>query len=188
VPRPHPDPDGVKRIVLVGMMAAGKSVVGAELARRLDWRHLDLDRTIEADAGIPVAAIFREEGEAGFRAREAGATRALAGCERTVLSVGGGWVTEPSLAQALGGGSLTVWLQAEPDEIVRRAADAPGERPLLAVADPLGAVHALLAERTPHYARADLALPTTGRSVREIAERILDELRARGAPTRTISD
>jgi shikimate kinase len=173
----------VLRIVLLGLMAAGKTSVGRELARRLGWRHVDLDGEVEAAAGASVARIFAEEGERAFRDREAAATRALAGSERLVLSPGGGWITTPGLLAALGPGTFSVWLRVDPEEVVRRAAATPGERPLLASGDPLAAARRLLAARTPLYARADLVVDTDGRTVPQIADSILDELRARGAGT-----
>lgn len=162
------------------MMAAGKSAVGARLARRLGWRHVDLDRAVERAAGMSVARIFAAEGEAAFRQREAIATAALAGRDRLVLSPGGGWITRPGLLESLGLGTLSVWLEVAPEEAVRRASQAREERPLLAVDDPLGAVRRLLAEREPLYARADVRLPTEGRTPGELAAAILSEIHARG--------
>src|SRR5687768_957538 len=111
------------------MMASGKSAVGAELARRLGWTHLDLDREIERVAGRTVREIFAADGEAAFRRMEAEATAAVARRTGIVLSPGGGWITNPDLLDALGPGTLCAWLQVSPEEAVRRAAAEPGERP-----------------------------------------------------------
>jgi shikimate kinase len=161
------------------MMCSGKSAVGAELARRLGWTHLDLDREIERAAGRSVRDIFAAEGEAAFRRMEAEATASLADRAGIVLSPGGGWITNPALLDALGPGTLTVWLQVSPEEAVRRAGAQPGERPLLAGADPLAAVRRLLAERERFYARADLEVLTDGRAVGELADQIHNAIRAR---------
>lgn len=171
----------VERIVLVGMMCSGKSAVGAALAQRLGWAHADLDREIERAAGRSVREIFAAEGEAGFRAMEAQATRRMAGRARVVLSPGGGWITNPALLDSLGPGTLCVWLRVSPEEAVRRSAMAPGERPLLAGPDPLGAVRRLLEEREGAYARAHLALATDGRSVDDAAREIHSSIRDRVA-------
>ena len=176
----HTASEPVARVVRVGMMGAGKSAVGAEAARRLGWTHVDLDREIEASAGRRIRDIFRDDGEAAFRAMEAEATRRIAARTGIVLSPGGGWITAPALLAALGPGTLSVWLQVSPGEAVRRAAEAPGERPLLAGPDPLAAVHRLLDERAPLYARADLHLPTDGRSIGDLAGDIEQAVRARG--------
>ena len=169
----------VQRVVLVGMMCSGKSAVGAELARRLGWTHLDLDREIERAAGQAVREIFAAEGEAAFRRREAEATARVARQTGIVLSPGGGWITNPGLLDELGPGTLCVWLQVSPEEAVRRAGAEPGERPLLAGADPLAAVRRLLAERDRFYARADVAVLTDGRSVGEVTDEIHNVIRAR---------
>ena len=168
-------------------MASGKSAVGAELARRLGWTHVDLDREIEAFAGRRIPDIFAADGEAGFRRMEADATARIAGRESIVLSPGGGWITQPALLDALGPGTLSVWLRVSPDEAVRRAAQAPGERPLLAGANPLAAVRRLLAAREALYARADLHLHTDARDVGSIVddiERHIRSLEAGGTPSR----
>lgn len=171
--------DSVQRVVLVGMMCSGKSAVGAELARRLGWTHLDLDREIERGAGRTVREIFAAEGEAAFRRMEAEATARVADQTGIVLSPGGGWITNPDLLDALGPGTLCVWLKVSPEEAVRRAAAEPGERPLLAGADPLASVRRLLAERERFYARADVEVLTDGRSVGELADEIHNVIRAR---------
>ena len=113
-------------------MCSGKTAVGAALAERLGWEHVDLDREIERAAGQAVRDIFAADGEAAFRAMEVEATRRVATRTRVVLSPGGGWITNPALLDLLGPGTLAVWLQVSPEEAVRRSAAAPGERPLLA--------------------------------------------------------
>jgi shikimate kinase len=169
----------IHRVVLVGMMCSGKSAVGAALAQRLGWDHVDLDREIEREAERPVRDIFATDGEAAFRRMEAEATTRIARRTRVVLSPGGGWITNPDLLDALGPGTLCVWLQVSADEALRRSAAAPGERPLLAGPDPLGALRRLMAERERFYARAHLVLPTDGRSVDGAARDIHSSIRDR---------
>ena len=175
-------PQPIERVVLLGFMAAGKTAVGAELARRLGWEHLDLDREIERREGRAVAAIFAAEGEGRFRELEARATAELASRGRVVVSPGGGWITGAGNLEALGPGTLVVWLRVSPEEAVRRAAAAPGERPLLAGPDPLEAARRLLDARAPLYARAGVHVDTEGRSPGEVAAIIETELRARSGP------
>ena len=170
----------VRRVVLVGFMAAGKTSVAAELARRLGWEPLDLDREIEAREGRTVPELFRVHGEGHFRALEAALTAEVAARERVVLAPGGGWITNPALLEALGPGTLSVWLRVSPEEALRRAAPTRGTRPLLDVPDPLAKIRALLAEREPLYARAQLHVDTDGRDAAEVAAVIEREIRGRG--------
>lgn len=165
-------------VVLLGFMAAGKSAVGALLAERLGWAHVDLDREIERREGRRVAEIFAGEGEARFRALEAEVTAEVGRRTEIVLSPGGGWVTRPELRDLLHPLTLVVRLLVSPEEAVRRAAAAPGERPLLAGADPLAAARRLLAEREPLYAAAaGLSIETEGRAPAEVAEEIAGVVR-----------
>lgn len=163
----------VRRVVLIGFMCSGKSTVGPLLASRLGWEHLDLDHEIERRAGRRVAEIFASDGEGRFREMEAEATTALAGREGLVLSPGGGWITNPVLLDLLGEGTLSVWLRVGAEEVLRRSAAAPGERPLLRGPDPLETVRRLLAAREPLYARASLAVETAGREPGEVVEEIV---------------
>ena len=140
----------VDRVILWGFMGCGKSAVGALLARRLGWEHIDLDREIERRDGRTIPAIFREEGEPAFRRLEVEATRALIVRRRVVFSCGGGWVTNPESWQLVPPGSLTVWLHVSPEVALSRVrADGGGAvRPMLDTSDPEAAARALRAALT----------------------------------------
>lgn len=170
----------IRRVVLLGFMGSGKSTVGARLAGRLGWGHVDLDAEIERAEGRSVAEIFAVDGEAHFRRREAELTLELAGRDRVVWSPGGGWITRPELLRALGSGTLSAWLQVSPDEAWRRTRGAVETRPLLhAAADPLAAIQARLREREPLYRRADLHIPTDHRAPDEIVAELERRLAGR---------
>lgn len=184
MPSSEPAAPPVERVVLVGSMCSGKSTVAEELARRLGWEHLDLDRWIEAREGRTVPEIFRVEGEARFRALEAEATAEVAGRSCVVLAPGGGWITNPALLERLGPGTLAVWLQVSPEVVLERAGPRREGRPLLDVPDPLGAVRRLLAEREPLYRLAGFAVSTDALDAASVASLIENEIRTRGAAPR----
>lgn len=173
-------PEPVARVVLLGFMASGKSTVGAALARRVGWEHLDLDREIEAREGRTIPELFRVYNEAYFRALEARLTAEVAGRTGVVLSPGGGWITHPGALERLGPGTLSVWLRVSPGVVLERVGSARAGRPLLDVPDPVSAVHRLLAEREPLYRRADLSVDTDGLDPASVAALLERELRARG--------
>jgi shikimate kinase len=164
----------IERVLLWGFMASGKTAVGAALAARLGWTHLDLDDEIVRRAGKSIARIFREDGEAAFRALETAVSRKLLGRTRTVFSPGGGWVTNPGLQEAIPENTLSVWLRVSPETVLERLlADTGGpERPLLSTPDPQLHIRRLLAERQPAYSRAALTIPTDDRSVESIVAEI----------------
>lgn len=172
----------VERVVLLGFMGAGKTAVGAALARELGWRHVDLDREIERREGRTVAQIFAADGEPAFRELEARVSAEIAPRSAQVFSPGGGWITTPGMLERLPPGSLSVWLQVSVEEAVRRAGRSGAVRPLLRVDDPAAAARRLLIEREPLYRAADVAVRTDGRAVEDIVAELLAFVRRRGAP------
>lgn len=166
--------EGYRRVLLLGFMASGKTVVGRRLAARLGWRHIDLDREIESRAGRKVSQIFATDGEAAFRALEVSVTPSYLTLDRVILSPGGGWITNPGLFEGLPPDTLTVWLKVSPAEVVRRASSGfgAGTRPLLRDPDPLARATALLADREPLYRRARIAIDTEGQAVEAIVHQL----------------
>lgn len=155
--------ESVRRIALIGLMGAGKSATARVLARRLGWPVVDLDDAVEAAAGLSVAAIFRQRGEAGFRAAERESLRAaLHGPAPMVLAAGGGAVLDPENRRTLSEHALVVWLPIPPVEAARRTAGS--DRPLLAGGgDPVTVLAELAAAREPLYrACADVTLDWRG--------------------------
>lgn len=159
-------------VVLVGMMGAGKSAVGAALARALDVAHCDSDDEIERAARERIPDIFARYGEAIFRDREAAVIARLLEGAPAILSVGGGaWLNEATraLVQARG---VAVWLDVPPDVLWARVRGKT-HRPLLATPDPRATLEALLAARRPVYALADLRVPyERGTTVARMAGRV----------------
>lgn len=143
------------RIVLVGLPGAGKSTVGAIVAKELGWEFVDLDVVIATKAGKSVAEIFVSERESGFRQREREATKGLVGRSKMVLAPGGGWVMDRSNLASLGPGSLTVYLEVSPEVAASRLAALPGSRPLLAGLDPAGSLRDLFERREATYLQSD---------------------------------
>jgi shikimate kinase len=169
----------VRRIVLAGFMATGKTQVGRRLARALGWRFVDTDALVEAAAGRSVAAIFAEEGEPGFRARERAAVAEACAMPSAVVAVGGGALLDPANREALLAAGPVVCLRASPEEILRRVGTAR-DRPLLSgpairsAAERLVRIEALLAERAPVYDCATHVVDTDGLSPRQVARRVRD--------------
>jgi shikimate kinase len=143
------------RIILIGYRGTGKTTVGRLLAARLGWEFADADEHIEAAAGKSIAAIFADEGEAGFREREAAALRELCGRDRLVLATGGGAVLRADNRELLRNAGFVAWLTAEPETIWERLRGDPttaARRPNLTPAGGIDEVRALVAARTPLYA------------------------------------
>jgi shikimate kinase len=161
-------------VVLVGPPGAGKTTVGAVLARRLGVALRDTDADVEAAAGKAIAEIFVDEGEAHFRELERRAVRAALTGHRGVVSLGGGAVMDAGTRGLLAGGPV-VFLEVALGDAVRRVGlDAP--RPLLAV-NPRRRWRTLMEQRRPLYAEvARAVVDTAGRDPEETAQAVLDAL------------
>jgi shikimate kinase len=162
-------------VVLVGFMGTGKTAVGRRLAKRIGYRFCDMDRRIEEREGRTIAAIFRERGEAAFRALEEEEAQALRGVPGLVIATGGGAFVRPRTRALLQEGAFTVWLQCSLAVALRRI-PRDGSRPL---AGNRAIMRALLAEREPSYRQADAAVDTTRRTAREVVDRIMELMEGR---------
>ncbi len=151
----------MRTVVLSGFMATGKTTVGTVLAARLGVPFVDTDTQIERATGRRVPDLWRDEGEAAFRAREASLVETLLGDPTPrVISFGGGTVTTARTRRLAIDRALVVTLVASPETIVGRAGD-PALRPNLGVgADPVFRARELLAQRAEAYAESHLTLET----------------------------
>jgi shikimate kinase len=161
-PTPHPGPvlsalDG-RSVVLVGMMGVGKSSVGRRLAARLSIPFVDADSEIEAAAKMTIPEIFALHGEPYFRSGEARVIARLLESGPQVLATGGGAFMNADTRALIRQKGVSVWLHADLDVLLRRTSKRRSDRPLLQTDDPNATLRALLAEREPVYALADLTV------------------------------
>jgi shikimate kinase len=164
-------------LYLVGMMGAGKSTVGRQLASRLGYHFFDTDALIEQATGQSVRQIFAESGEAIFRKLESQVLAQLCAQKNLLISTGGGIVTTPFNWSYLRHG-IVVWLDVPIDTLYQRLQQDEG-RPLLQTPDPLQTLTDLLVQRERLYAQADLRLTTQpAETPDQICDRLLTELPA----------
>ena len=147
-----------RSIVLVGMMGVGKSSVGRRLAARLSIPFIDADSEIEKAAGMTIPEIFARHGEPYFRGGEARVIARLLESGPQVLATGGGAFMNPDTRALVKLKGVSVWLHADFDVLMRRTSKRRSDRPLLQTENPDETLRALLAEREPTYALADLTV------------------------------
>lgn len=192
----------MSRVVLVGMMGAGKTSVGQALAETLGWPFTDTDDDIVALAGCTIPELFVREGEAGFRRLESQVlARALECPGPRVVAVGGGAVVDPANRALLADRAVVVWLRAGLATLAGRVGAGEG-RPMLGdIAGAAGAgasagspsaavempaqahraLERLLDERAPLYEEtARVVVDVDWASVEEVAEQTAAALRTGG--------
>jgi shikimate kinase len=166
-------------LVLVGLMGAGKSSVGKRCAELLDRPFVDTDELVVATAGVPFDDLWTAEGESGFRRRERVAVAdAVASPTPLVIACGGGAVIDPDNRRALRARGFVVWLDAPPQVLASRLV-GDDSRPLLAGGDRATTLTRLAGTRAAAYeATAHVTVVTDGRSIDDVAERVIEELHA----------
>lgn len=153
------------RIALLGLRGAGKSTLGARLAQAAGVPFIELDREIEKEMGVPLAEIFSLYGQSGYRSIEKRALeRAARHCERAILSVGGGIVSEKETYDYLLSNWFTVWIKAQPEEHMARVVAQGDFRAMAGNDQAMDDLRRILEAREPLYRKADLTLDTSGKS------------------------
>lgn len=167
-----------RTIALVGLMGVGKTTIGRKLAQTLGLPFHDADHEIEAAAGCSIPEIFAKMGEEEFRAGERRVIARLLKSGPHVLATGGGAFIDPEIRASIERDAISVWLKADIDVMVRRVS-RKDTRPLLSGKNPRTVLTALMADRYPIYAQADLTVATDDRPVGEAVNAIVAALERR---------
>jgi XRE family aerobic/anaerobic benzoate catabolism transcriptional regulator len=156
------------RIALIGLRGAGKSTLGAKLAKEMKVPFIELDREIEKDARMPLEEIFSLYGQSGYRRVEKRALdRMLRNKERAVISVGGGVVSEKETYDALLANCFAVWVKAQPEEHMSRVVAQGDLRAMADNDEAMDDLRRILEAREPFYRKADMHLDTSGKTVEQ---------------------
>lgn len=167
-----------KTVVLVGMMGAGKTAVGTQLARQLGVPFVDSDHEIEAAAHRSIPEIFARDGEVFFRARETQVLERLLQGPPSVLSTGGGAFISEANRAAITDKGVAVWLRADLETLWQRVRGR-GSRPLLRTPNPRKTLADLLASREGTYGLARVIVDSKQGIPIDSMARIVQEALAR---------
>ncbi|MCT8998012.1 shikimate kinase [Chelativorans intermedius] len=148
---------GRRSIVLVGLMGAGKTVIGRRVAAALDLPFIDSDHEIERVSRMTIPELFAAYGEEEFRALERRVIARLLRGGPQVLSTGGGAFMNPATRQAVARRGISVWLKADLETLMHRVSKRQN-RPLLQAEDPRAVMQRLMDLRYPVYQQADVTI------------------------------
>jgi shikimate kinase len=166
-----------KSIVLIGMMGAGKSSVGACLRRRTGLGLLDMDEIVASNFGMSIPEVFAEHGEKKFREAETEALRRMRTEEQMIIITGGGIVLRKENVEILTSQAVIVWLDGDEETLFARAS-RKRNRPLLHTKNPRKTFSQILGARRPLYAKiANIRVDTSVLTDEEVAVAILAKLR-----------
>ena len=163
-----------RNIILIGMMASGKTTVGGLLADRLGRALVDTDVLIEQREGRTIPAIFAQDGEDRFRALEQQTAESLSHQTGLIVSCGGGLPLRPQAMAPLKESGVVFWLRRDPGATYDSG--VLGDRPL--AQDGRAAFLERFAQREPVYRRWADHIITDFSSPEATADAILEVLEA----------
>jgi len=171
--------DMVSKIILVGMMGAGKTTIGKLLSNKLGYDFIDLDKIIEEKSGVKINTIFEIEGETAFRERELKVLNDSIEKDKVIISTGGGIVTnEKSRAQLIKHNALIIYLKANLQTLCNRLKN-DNSRPILNVDDKEQVIERILEEREPYYQDlADMDVDTSHMKSIDVVKFIIKKMDA----------
>ena len=154
------------RIALIGLRGAGKTTLGKELARELDFPFVELSREIENFAGCTIAEIQDLYGANAYRRYERRALEeTIQIYPEAVLATPGGLVSDPVNFNLLLSHCDTIWLQASPADHMQRVIEQGDFRPMAGSNEAMEDLQNILSSREDFYSKAQLRLDTSKQSL-----------------------
>ncbi|MCS5663057.1 MAG: shikimate kinase [Flavobacteriales bacterium] len=164
------------KVIIVGYMASGKSVVAKRLAQLLNLRFVDTDKWIEARSCKTIPEIFSEDGEDVFRAKEKECLEFLMDQDDMVISTGGGMPCFNDCVDLMLELGETVYLEASVQTLISRLWDGKSGRPIVnnfqTKEDLQSFISKHLSEREGYYKKCKHVVCVDGKSVGMIAKEI----------------
>lgn len=165
-----------KNVFLIGPMAAGKSTIGKQLAKKLGYDWIDIDQEIQHRTGVTLKWIVDQEGEAGFARREHELVKELVLRENLVISTAADTVVNPLNRPLLQEHGVLVYLKVSlPKQVQRTAKDRV--RPQLQTDDKEQRLKELAEVRATLYqSLAEIELYTDKNKIAPLVQKILGML------------
>ena len=161
-----------KNIFFIGFMGCGKSTMARLLAKETGMELIEMDETIEAEAGMSINEIFATHGETHFRDLESQLIKRITAKGGAVVSCGGGAILRPENVEMMKKNGRIIYFSASPETIYKRVRNSKN-RPLLNGNMNIEYITSLMETRLPRYlAAADITIVVDGKEKQEV----LDEL------------
>ena len=161
-----------KNLVLIGMMASGKSTIGYLISKRLNINFVDIDKIIEKEMKMKIYDIFKKKGEFFFRKLEEKTTIDFLKSYNNVISLGGGGFLNKKIRDEIISHHLSFWLNWEAKTLINRI-NKNKTRPLAANLSNLE-INDLILSRSKIYSKANFEIDCNKKTKNEIIKKILD--------------
>ncbi len=155
------------------MMGVGKSTIGKNLAKKLKYNFIDVDKLIEKKEGLSVNLIFKNKGENYFRKIENDITLSELKKNNSVVSLGGGAFLNNNIRKNSKKFSISFWLDVPIDKLIKRLGKSR-QRPLLYKKNISETVKKIYFERKKIYNEADFRIRCGSLKTDKIVDEILN--------------
>jgi shikimate kinase len=162
-----------KNLTLTGMMGVGKSTIGKNLAKKLKYNFIDVDKIIEKKEGSSINLIFKNKGEDYFRKIENDITLSELKKNNSVVSLGGGAFLNNNIRRNSKKFSISFWLDVPVDKLIKRLSKSR-QRPLLYKKNISETVKKIYFERKKIYNEADFRIKCSSLKSEKIVDEILN--------------
>ena len=164
-----------KNLILIGMMASGKSTIGRLLAKRLNLKFFDTDFIIEKKTKMKISQIFEKKGEVKFRNLERKITLNLLNKKQCIISLGGGAYINKTIRRVANKKCNTIWLYWNSKTIIDRINKKKNKRPVVSGLDD-NEIKNLLINRAKFYSKAKYKINCEKMEKTEIINKIIEIL------------
>jgi shikimate kinase len=168
----------VKNIVIIGFMAAGKTTIGKELSKKLDFDFIDTDIEIEKNEKMKISDIFEKKGEDYFRHLETNILKNTINKKNIILSTGGGIIVRKENIPILKKIGTVIWLNGDKNTIIKHLKSSNIDRPLLRDYNNLETkIDEILSKRYDVYRQiCDIEINVNDKNIQKVTSEILSKL------------
>jgi len=160
------------KVFLIGFMGSGKTTIGKKLANYLKYEFIDLDKFIEAKAGMSITDYFAAHGEAEFRKMERIVLQNTHYPENVIVATGGGAPTYDDNMEWMNENGKVAYLSLSPKALASRLENSTTDRPLIRNLKGEALVEfiaAKLAEREPFYNQSKCVISASDLTAERLA-------------------
>ena len=161
-----------KNLVLLGMMAVGKSTLGKIVAKKQDLIFIDTDLNIEKKCAMKISEIFKNKGEKFFRILEEREVLESLKKSKCVIALGGGAFMKKTIRDRILKDSVSIWLDVNLKTLNKRVKWTK-KRPLINEEDSKIKINQLYAERKNIYKMANYRINCNNLSKEDIVKKII---------------
>ena len=161
-----------KNLVLLGMMAVGKTTLGKIVAKKQELKFIDIDASIEKKNSMTIKEIFKKKGEKFFRMEEENEILKSLEKNNCVIALGGGAFMNKTVRENILKNAISIWLNVDIKTLNQRI-KWNRKRPLLKEENNQKKITELYAERKNIYKLAKHQIACDKLSKKNIAEKII---------------